>query len=91
MGVMFLPSLLGGELNGREGDGVDGGDTRDATKFTCTPGEMGLTQRLPLSYGIPAGKAIPLAQLPLPYVLPGEGPGEALFALIMSGNREAQQ
>ncbi|CAM9812363.1 unnamed protein product [Sphacelaria rigidula] len=70
MGVMFLPSLLGGELNGREGDGVDGGDTRDATKFTCTPGEMGLTQRLPLSYGIPAGKAIPLAQLPLPYVLP---------------------
>ena len=79
---MFLPSLLGrplgvpGEVDGKNGDGGD-----EDLSFTCTPGELGLTQRLPLTrrYECEPGKVLPLDLLPLPYVLPGEedqGTGE---------------
>ncbi|CAB1111323.1 unnamed protein product [Ectocarpus sp. CCAP 1310/34] len=68
MGVMFLPSLLRGPSQ----DADDGNDAANASGFTCTPGEMGLTQRFPLSlgYDCEAGKGLPLSRLPLPYVLP---------------------
>ncbi|CAM9694407.1 unnamed protein product [Ectocarpus sp. 13 AM-2016] len=67
MGVMFLPSLLRGPSQD-----ADDGNAAKASGFTCTPGEMGLTQRFPLSlgYDCEAGKGLPLSLLPLPYVLP---------------------
>lgn len=74
---MFLPSLLGKEDDRQSGSsGGTGTGTHDAAAFTCTPGEMGLIQRLPLSYRIPPGKAVPLPLLPIPYLLPGERPGD---------------
>lgn len=76
---MFLPSLLGrpvrvsGEGGGHDDDGDDDDGAEDLA-FTCTPGETGLTQRLPLTlrYECEPGKVLPLDLLPLPYVLPGE-------------------
>lgn len=72
---MFLPSLLGRPLRvpGEDGD-RDDGDAKEDLGFTCTPGETGLTQRLPLArrYECEPGKVLPLDLLPLPYVLPGE-------------------
>lgn len=64
MGVMFLPSLMGPNPQPA---------TSHAPAFTCTPGEAGLTQRLPLTLGAAcdAGQALPLKLLPLPYTLPG--------------------
>lgn len=74
---MFLPSLLGRKPHTSDKDGAgDGSDSIDrdssGTSFTCTPGEMGLTQRFPLGYVCQAGKALPLKMLPLPYRVPGE-------------------
>lgn len=76
---MFLPSLLSRVSDDGDGGGgvggKDGGESAGAQglAFTCTPGEMGLTQRLPLTlrYEREPGKALPLDLLPLPYVLPG--------------------
>lgn len=72
MGVMFLPSLLG-RSSRASGESGDDGDA-ESLAFTCTPGEVGLTQRFPLSllYECEPEKALPLDLLPLPYVLPGE-------------------
>ncbi|CAM9909655.1 unnamed protein product [Ascophyllum nodosum] len=63
LGVMFLPSLLG------EDHQLPGDDDLD---FTCTPGQMGLTQRFPLTLrrACAPGRALPLQLLPLPYRLP---------------------
>lgn len=73
LGVMFLPSLLRrpASFPDEDGDHRNGVESLD---FTCTPGEMGLTQRFPLTlrYECEPGKAVPLELLPLPYVLPGE-------------------
>eukprot|EP00752_Nemacystus_decipiens_P007419 g6633.t1 len=65
LGVMFLPSLLARPLR-------DPGDDAEGLAFTCTPGDTGLTQRLPLArrYECEPGKVLPLDLLPLPYVLP---------------------
>lgn len=72
MGVLFLPSLLGRESQASGSDDDDAGGSNGDESFTCTPGEMGLTQRFPLTYACEAGKALPLKILPLPYRLPGE-------------------
>lgn len=77
MGVLFLPSLLGRESQASGSDDDDDGDddgdgNGGGESFTCTPGEMGLTQRFPLTYACEAGRALPLKILPLPYRLPGE-------------------
>ncbi|CAM9293640.1 unnamed protein product [Scytosiphon promiscuus] len=71
MGVMFLPSLLD-RPSCTSGGGASMDEDADALAFTCTPGEMGLTQRFPLTlqYQCQPGKALPLDLLPLPYVVP---------------------
>lgn len=70
---MFLPSLLGAQGVLRSEESVDASDVNNHDDaFTCTPGEMGLTQRLPLTYALEPDKALPLELLPIPYQIPGE-------------------
>lgn len=62
---MFLPSLLTEDVQLPGSGDID---------FTCTLGQIGLTQRFPLtlSQACAAGRALPLELLPMPYRLPGE-------------------